>query len=252
MMKNFKIPEIKIPTLEEHYATSDTWYSCLKGMMLDELPNDVMELSVPTKFIEVPHGALDIFYGDKSLSGFDTLASELDKAMDWQEHFIKLNSRSAKDSWDGITCSGRHALVNMANSMRIIDDITQFKYLRHATPKICMRELFCGANGMGTWEFRCFVKDGILLAVSDYDYGSPNKHLKDAGTCKDVREKVNDFFENLHKRMTLETYVFDVVFNGQKWILIEINPYGLSDPCFFGSYANVEASTSYIQMDFPK
>jgi hypothetical protein len=48
----------------------------------------------------------------------------------------------------------------------------------------------------------------------------------------------------------LDTVVFDVFDRGQDYLLIEINPYGLSDPCFFQNYRNVEAADTPIQCEF--
>lgn len=246
-----RIPEIKMPTEKSLRAASSAWYAPLAGTMLDELPPDVLALSVPTKFIDFPIELAGSMFGDGAMKRLSELADEMDSAMGWNEHFIKLNSRSAKDCWDGITCSGRHALSNFSCSMRILGDLASFRWLNEAKPKICLRELFFGNNGPGTWEFRCFVKDGDLIAVSDYDYTKPNPGITNDIMVESVRGGIDRFFADLHPRMALETYVFDMVFTGRnKMLLIEVNPYGLSDPCFFKTYKNVENASGGIQTKF--
>ena len=243
--------KFEMPTEAELQASSEAWYAPLKGTMLDELPPDVLALSVPTTFIDFPVELIEPLFGTHPKACFGALIGEMDDVMGWDTKFVKLNSRSAKDIWDGFTCSGKHALANMSGSMRILDDLSMFSHMKVVTPKICIRDIFRGAGGPGTWEFRCFVKDGDLIAVSDYDYTKPNEYLLMDSVAKKIRLDINDFHHDLQQRMEIETYVFDVVFTGADFTLIEVNPYGLSDPCFFGSYANVEASNTWVQTSTP-
>lgn len=245
--------EIRMPTPEEHRKASLAWLSRVQPTLIDQWPQELAALSMKTEMVAFPPELIDEFYGlhDRESPGpiMDDIARELDARMRWDRKFIRLNSRSPKDSpypfEAPITCSGKEALLMLAGSMRVIDDLTEFKWVPEQPAYICLREFIPGLSPGR--EFRCFVKDGELIAVTHYDYVNPIKGPEDGG--KELRKQIDKWFaEALLPVLHLKSVVFDIWRKHDgSFLLIEINPYGLSDPCHFGSYAAVESATGYIQ-----
>jgi hypothetical protein len=78
-------------------------------------------------------------------------------------------------------------------------------------------------------EWRCYVKDGKLIAISQYFYNigfnnfAPNK------------EKIIAFANQYLSHLPMQDIVMDIVYGEDIYDkgLLELNPYGLSDPCLF-------------------
>ncbi len=257
-MANFlKNPVVRMPTYEEHRATSLKWLAHNRATLVDQWPEAVAALSIPTKFVRVPDGLYDEFCslhdGAKPGPVMNALADELDRELGWERKFVRLNSRSPKDmSWPfevPITLSGKEALSMMSCSERVLDDLQEFSYLPEQPAYICLRDIVYGLTA--SREFRCFVRDGQIGGVTHYDYRNPIKPPEDGG--KELRAQIDAWFESkLKPALHLETVVFDVFQQGSgKFLLIELNPWGTCDPCFFGSYENLRQASSYIQFAFP-
>jgi len=134
-----------------------------------------------------------------------------------------------------ITCIGKQAVWWMAGSERILDDTVMF-YRARKPMFVALRE---ADHLWPTGEFRCFAKDGKVIGVSRYFYDQTDPisiHPDDLMTrCKDFYDRhLKDHFQDI---------VFDLYAPGTaQEKLIEINPYGLSDPCLFGSYSVLEGA----------
>lgn len=247
--------EIREPTPAEHREASECWYERIGPTLIDQWPPDVLALSMPTKFVRFPMDCLDALFepGSWPHPGIDALAAELDAAMGWDRHFIRLNSRSPKDApWPfevPATCSGKEAVGLLAASERVMEDLIQFNYLPEQPALICLREFVPGMRT--SREFRCFVRDGELIAVSHYDYHNPVQAPEDGGQA--IREKIEAWFKaELRPRLHLQTVVFDVFLDWSgNVMLIELNPYGLSDPCWLGNYAQVEMFSGHVAFTSP-
>jgi hypothetical protein len=176
------------------------------------------------------------------------LAAEMDDAMGWDRHFIRLNSRSPKDApWPfevPATCSAKEAIGILACSERVLEDTCLFHFIPEHPAFICLREFIPGLRTDS--EFRCFVKNGELIAVTHYDYHNPIPAPKDGG--KAIREHIEAWFlSTLRPRLHLQTVVFDVWLDWRgELLLIELNPYGLSDPCWLGGYDAVESFSGFV------
>jgi hypothetical protein len=75
-------------------------------------------------------------------------------------------------------------------------------------------------------EFRCFVKDGVLFAISQRD-GEFHQHLVD--NLKTYRDDIVSFFyTSIRPRLSMKDIVFDcyVPQNSAKLRLMDFNPYG--------------------------
>lgn len=247
-MSKFDI-QVSMPTEAELAKAAMKWYERQRGTFLDELPPEVMALSAKTHFEPFDPKAMSELHSEKEdFSEFYRLASALAKRCDWNLHVMKTSSRSAKDTWDnfGFSSSAVQSLYWMTFSERILTDCLQMSRVPNRQWHIAVREPLLSVGGIGAWEFRCFVKDGDMIAVSDYNYNRPNPELS-LDVCIKVRAKLDELHAQINQHMTIEDYVFDAILTHNGMKLLEVNPYGLSDPCFFKSYANVERSDTFIQ-----
>ncbi|MPR11939.1 ATP-grasp domain-containing protein [Microvirga tunisiensis] len=235
------------PSHDELRAIHKAWYERVGATFLDQWPDELRQISIPTKFVEWPKGLSPAFFdGEKPPAEFAKVAEEIDRLCDWNLHFVRLNSRSPKDvthPQPPFTNSGRQALYWIRGSERCIDDLCRFERI---DPKayICLRpQIFFHERS----EFRCFVKDGQIIAVTQYNPGY-FKHLQVEETRIGIRRLIDAWFSSVVKpRLHLQTVVVDLVFDyDNNLILLEINPYGLSDPRELGSYEGVESFTGAI------
>lgn len=83
-------------------------------------------------------------------------------------------------------------------------------------------------------EFRCFVKKGNIIAISQRDTASHYPHI--AQNYDEIHSKIKDFF---HKKISGKfpdnNYVFDMYFKSNNVIkLVDFNPFGeITDPLLF-------------------
>ena len=150
---------------------------------------------------------------------------------------MRLNSRSPKDAtYPGlpVTCSGKQAVYWLGGSERVLDDVVMIRGARKPI-FICLREVrLLHKDG----EFRCFARDGKMLAVSRYFFADPpqsalqpDEHIWDAAVS----------FYDKHLGTHYPDVVFDLYAPGSaQELLIEINPYGMSHPCMFSGYGEIE------------
>jgi hypothetical protein len=224
----------KEPTAEDLHLSCLKSYECTSAFMIDHWPTEVVKLSFPTKMIEIDAGEAYQLFGDDWRPIADKIAAKLDEEMDWHQYFIRLNSRSPKDAIERpVTCSGRQALMWIMTSERCLDDIT-VAYHAKKPVFICLREV---RHLHKDAEFRCFAKNGEVIAVSRYFYQDEPEYRAEPGT---MMEAAKAFYEK-HLKQHYDNVVFDLYAPGtSQEILIELNPYGMSDPCLFGSYDEVE------------
>ena len=255
-MSDFKIPELRMPTDEEHRAVSLKWLSRIQPTLIDQWPADLMALSIPTKLMQIDveraWTAIGDLYDGRGINDFwKGLALALDYHIRWDRKFIRLSSRSPKDNTFPFevpaTVSGKEACMMLMGSMRVMDDLMEFRWVPEQPAFVAIRDFDPRIRGEN--EFRCFVNDGDLIAVTHYDYTKPTPDWVREND-KQIREDIDRYFaKKLKPVLHVETVVFDLAHtNKQEFTLIEINPYGLSDPCHFGSYENVENASSFIEV----
>lgn len=257
----WRIKSPRMPTPEEHREVSLAWLARVQPCLIDQWPADLAALSIPTRLVKIDAGTICDAMWDLQ-DGKNTempralcdLAAELDAVMGWDRKFVRLNSRSPKDwPWPfevPATISGKEAVSMMAGSMRILDDLYEFKWVPEQPAYVCLREWVHWIRAAN--EFRCFVKDGELIAVTHYDYTKPTPDGV-RGRTAEIRAVIDTYFrDKLKPVLHIDTVVFDVAFHphdrSRTPLLIEINPYGLSDPCWFGSYEAVENANCDIKI----
>lgn len=144
--------------------------------------------------------------------------------------FIRLGSRSPKDNprQNKFTALPPNKM-EIFESERVIDDIL-LALDNDYEPYLFLREY---KNIDRKDEFRVFVKDGEVKGISQYFYAEVFDELQDA----EYRKQIENGVLELHKKMgafKLKDYIFDVWKDGDRFVLLEINPYSSwTDPCLF-------------------
>lgn len=251
MTSPFKIPDLVMPTADEMRESSLAWFERIGPTLIDRWPADLAALSMPTELVRMPVELIEPMYdhdGDEPHPAVQAFAQELDAKIGWKRRFIRLNSRSPKDAaWPyevPATLSGKEAMSMLMGSERALDDLCRLRHIPEHPAYICLREWVYGLNSRD--EYRCFVKDGKLIAVTNYDYREPWRGPEDGG--KELRQKIDQWFvEKVKPTLPIDTVVFDLWLGRNGFLLIEINPYGLSDPCYFKTYERVENASGFIE-----
>ena len=172
--------------------------------------------------------------------------------------FIRLGSRSPKDSWTGYKEGFRvtdadKALRLLTDSERIYEDLMlalQEDYL----PSLFLRQWI----RFEPWqEFRCFMKNRRLAGISQYNY-LHNTVYEQIERYKDtIRWAIEErFFPHFREVSHLDNVIFDVVVfikeRGNERMsevkLLEINPFfEMTDPCLFNWTEEFDGSFRYIR-----
>ena len=203
---------------------------------------ELKKLAIPmTASIPIPKAIVEKLVNQDTK---DLYIYELSKTMeDSKPFFVKLSSRSPKD----FLCIGRIAIPtpvktppevfeSFACSMRTHEDLVCFLE-EEITPYIHL-QAFRPIDELS--EYRLFVKGGKLVAMSQYYFQIVNNLTE--FEAKRKLEIASAYIGRHSGLFPAKDIVVDVFFNPFNNIcLIEINPYGTSDPCLFGNYDRIEA-----------
>jgi hypothetical protein len=159
--------------------------------------------------------------------------------------FIRLGSRSPKDSWEGHkqglkVLPGEDPLRFILDaSERMSDDLLLAIYYDYP-PHIFVRQWM----DIPPWsEFRCFMQDRKLAGISQYNYlhGEVFPEITEKGSA--IHWVIQQFFPLFQEASHLDSVVFDVWVkrrtHGDRSVaweckLLEINPFSeMTDPCLF-------------------
>ena len=156
--------------------------------------------------------------------------------------FFRLITRSPKDwgpsAWavDSKPMPMRNVkgIVNAClGSVRVFDDLMTLRFL----PEVAYAVIRPYEDFSVMDEWRVFVKDGKIEGISQYYYEVVWEGHGDPGTIEgDLRR----FMEEVIREMKVKTFVADLVWSVGGVKLLETNPWGLSDPCLFGRYENLD------------
>lgn len=232
------------PTEEELRSSALRWQSIMEPILIDKWSPGLLALSAPTQFLEFPM-ELAREWWEQEQSGWsdaaERFASQVDRVCGWDHKFFRLNSRSPKDSmWPLealISCSGRTMLHVIRGSERMLDDLARFARA-DVKPVLCLRDVLYGCRP--SRELRVFVKNGAVKAVAEYGHEPTLSLPRDGDTL--LRENAERYvLDVVGPHLPRDTIVVDLFCEWQKFKLIEINPYGLSDPVGAVSYEAIEA-----------
>lgn len=165
--------------------------------------------------------------------------------------FVRLGSRSPKDNppWDrpdARVWNGEQAIEQLAGSERVSDDL-QLAAHHGYTPHIVLREWL----DLKPWqEWRCFVRSGAILGISQYFYHDPLM----AGSAAPMPDldalawAIGVFIGTINRWLPVKECIVDVIVHplplrgaealGNRTLwgvrLLEVNPwFSLTDPCCF-------------------
>ncbi len=253
-MSEFTIPEFRFPTEEELRTGAKAKFALSGAFNIERWPAEVRALSMPTKLVAVDAAEFQGIFEYQAAGWCELMqryADQLDAEMGWDRYMIRLNSRSPKDASypiSPVTCSGKTAMEWLSTSVRVADDTSLHLYAGEPL-FIALRE----------WrpiridqEVRCFAKAGEVIGASRYDYGTPAP-AEWANASASAYERIKAFYRD-HLAEHYETVVFDLAFGVPDYdgpLLVELNPYGLSDPCCFGSYEAVENIGGFVSSLVP-
>jgi len=237
------IPEIRLPSDDELFAACSAKYAIAAATYIDNWPDEWRALSMGTTLVKLPADAIAEMFeahdGRQEFPVLSVLAAEIDAAMNWDAQFIRLNTRSPKDFEPRpITCAGRQAIHWLIGSMRTIEDLSMLNLAKKPAFIALRKQVYIRKSS----ELRCFVKGGSLIAICQYFYDRPQRTWQSEAKRHEAWGAIEAFWRSaVHPPSPIQDYVFDVALQGAgQPLMIEVNPYGLSDPCAAKTYENIE------------
>ena len=247
------------------------WYKNLDGIKFSDWGKDLFKHSIAIKELEVP-SELIINCLEKKDKSEHRLVNYIQRLLNKRENmffhhknhikhlFIKLESRSPKDYLQEYPKETLKSVINaqdivdaLFGSLRTFEDLCFLVELGD-TVKLYIRPFL---NLYRFLEWRVFVKDGKLIGISQQFYKEDFSNIYTDKYLDLARNGIEYFMENTCipnikvKDFVADLYVNNIsVYMGGKEPLkellpvsiIETNPYGLSDPCLFKSYKELEST----------
>jgi len=248
MAKLADMIRLTIPTEEQLREVNLRHYEAVGFTYLDQWSDGLKALSMPSERLHLDDADLQAFIGVYDDRGFsprlNEIAGRLDEILGWNDRFIRLNSRSPKDSaYPGlpITCAGKQAVSWILASERCFDDFCRFAH--SAAPVfIYLRQ---PVRIPECWEIRSFIKGGEMIAATQYHKDALNEHWATSVGRSATWEAIRRFYDDEVKRhVPRDTFVLDLYPGDGGWRVLEINPYGMSDPILF-TYPEIEAEGGF-------
>ena len=258
-----RIPKPTMPTDEELTKASMEWWSRLEKLSLTSYNDALREVTLEHSICNFPIQLIN-----KMLNLEESKNKELD--IRWckgellylllpslirmgckPKFFFKLVSRSPKD-WlgDPEVNSGKPAPLStieevfnaLMSSMRTFEDMVWLKYIPDKAKIIVMPYVDFNPQH----EYRVFIRNKEVIGVSQYYYNSEFPDLIKPYRPTDKYTRIfsdqlmiQKFIpEHVIPNIQEDSFIADVVIMGGGKIikLIETNPWGLSDPCLFEGY----------------
>lgn len=253
------ISELNFPTDAEMRQVALRWWEKLLPVSFYSYNDELMDHTIPyiilpitSRLIEKTLALIDgpTEYDMRLVNdSYTRLIADSLVVLDCQDRFFcKLISRSPKD-FLGDECNHDMptALTNpqeliraITSSMRCFDDLVLLKHLPEYAAIVIRPFIEIRAQD----EWRVFVRDYKIVGISQYHYQSQFNDMRVGDIEQSIRIFVRDI---LNPNMGISTYVADVITNGSSIILLETNPYGLSDPCLFVNYESLDGTMRWLK-----
>ena len=257
-------------------SVSFNWYKNLKGVKFSDWTNELIKYTFPIYEIKIPNrffknAFVNEWNGDmkkadkhikklikvitKELLPLKYLSQIFNKDIGY---FVKLESRSPKDSPFAYDYKLRRTnpirnaeeiVAALMSSMRTFEDVIMLLRIKkqiilhirpfYLIPKRC--------------EWRVFVKNKKIVGISQQFYDEFFDY--DREYISTAEGRIRDFIDNIVKyNVHAKSFVADIIlYNTREPIklvsginsfcqIIETNPYGLSDPCLFKDYKELETT----------
>jgi len=238
------IPKLKMPTKKELKISYSKEYNKFHRITDMNVWYDKLEkYTILSRSINLTKGEIKALIDIADLivnkDKLNKIEAKINKVIN-NNTFVKLNTTSPKDSSNCIFNNAKEVIGAFTSSMRVFDDLCMFLYI-DAKCSIWFRE-YLKMNKNGEW--RCFVKDKKVIGITQYFYEDT---FKLPIPVKVIRESILQYSKNIIKDFGEDTFVFDIYYDysNQSIILIEINPYGISDPCLL-NYKELEETNSTL------
>ena len=239
-------------TKEEQYRISENWFKPLEGVCFQDWNDTLRKASYPINFHRLPkekiRPMIDLMYDSKG--DIETIMELVSPHFDIPNYdngfFIKLISRSPKDWSDKLQFFNlKDAMQAVLNSMRCFDDLVMLSRLD------CDNFITRPFIDIEKWrEFRVLVFDGKIQGISQYFYDETFSIISQHAVI--IEQSIRRFIDEIvTPNMKVKSFCADIVWpssafsSSENIILLETNPYGLSDPCIFKSYENLDGTFKY-------
>ena len=252
--------------MEKHLLeVSKRWWKNLDGVKYWDWGDDLFKYTFPFYTFKLDKGLVKLMLkGDKKAQKelIDKIDNCLSLSFEWDTEFyrngvfVKLDSRSPKDYIQDFSKSelkslrtGREIVDALTGSLRTFEDLSFL--VRLENPFIYLHvKPFEELNRKEEW--RVFVKDRKVVGISQQFYEENfNYSERYLNTVKNNLEKFikTKVIPNIAvPNFVVDTVVFlharyltgDKSKEKHKIVIIETNPYYLSDPCLFESYEELE------------
>ena len=257
----YKITLPVIPTDKEMEVIASKWWENHIGINFADWNDKLREYTFGYRVIPIDsdfiNELLKIADGDRSninttFQKFVHLVSPALKEMDCEESFfLKLITRSPKDIMANDEDHGKpspsfllsDAMNSIVSSMRCFEDLVLLRHLPQAS--IVVRPFI---KFRASEEWRVYIKDKKIVGISQYYYHSefPELDKKEMDFInQEVRDIVNDI---VIPNIPLNDFIADIIVGNENrpTVVLETNPYGLSDPCLFGGYEFFNGKTRWV------
>lgn len=241
------------PTVDEMKEIADKWMSKHDHIKMTDWNENLIAMSIPFYALKMPESIVEGFWGV-----MDNKKKPEDFTHDFTEFlaphlarfngsfFIKLITRSAKDAWEengGEMETVDDVLHSFFCSMRILDDMAMLSRCPENQYLILRPFIHIPKHA----EWRVFVEKGSIMGISQYDHFNSYPFLK--GDIATTEETIIDFVYKVVEYVGTGTFVADIIYDPltkEQPLLLELNPYGLSDPCLYKSYDNFDGSIKVL------
>ena len=246
MIPNVDERALELSKRNPHTGSCKKTFDLIRSTFLDQWPEKVWKLTIPMQArVEIPLEWVDELceIGARKEGVVEKRICEvLEPVMDGRPYFVRLNSSSPKDFTFPkmpVFKKPQDVVEALFNSQRTLDDMLEMRN-NSAEVYIYFRpyiKIFPGT------EFRCFVQDRHLRGISEYE---PSKSDFPRVRKDDITKSILEFTPRVVDAFNQDEFVYDVFFPKSsaqqktlRPVLIEINPYGLSDLCLFESYETI-------------
>lgn len=244
----FKIPKPVVPSTEEMQCIAVEWWRKHEHINMLEWNDVLVANTFPFECVKVPKELTEQTIGmtkridiNYLVNGYEPLLiPALEKLGCSKNFFIKTVSRSPKDflykddtSKPNSLSSVEDAVMAISGSLRCFEDICMLYYIDKYYLIVRPYIDFSPRD-----EWRVFVKDGEVIGITQYYYAANFEYT--SLELSMIESNIKSF---MHKivipNVGTDTYVADIVLH-ETPTLLELNPYGLSDPCLYVDYKSFD------------
>lgn len=227
---------LKMPTHEESVAISKEWWDSnrLQAVSQDVYSEKLRKHCIPFEVlrpetIEDTQEFLGMFMADEFISAYaiDEMLSRSSIPSPW---FWKLITRSPKDYATHPVINGQEIAIQALSSIRTYDDLVRLSLIPEKFAIIIKPWVEINKRD----EFRAFIENRSVVGISQYHYNEAIYY-----TPIELDEKIRKMkplLDVIIEEMPIDNFVCDLWISDDNPLLIETNPWGLSDPCMFKTY----------------